>query len=125
MDHLGKKELFGAIYWLMVKIGQSIALVLGGLILSIVGFDPGVTTQTLETMNNLRIADIVVPAGTAALAFIVMWKYDLNEERVRGIGAELKARNNKPKPRQINSLYSQNQMLMPLGSIDVAPNPKI
>jgi GPH family glycoside/pentoside/hexuronide:cation symporter len=53
-----------------------------------------------------------------------MWKYDLNEERVRGIGAELKARNSKPKPRRINSLYSQNQMLVPLRYIDVAPNPK-
>ena len=119
-----KEGTFGAIYWLMVKIGQSIALVLGGLILSIVGFDPGVAEQTLETMNNLRIADIVVPAGTAALAFIVMWGYDLNEKRVREIGAKLKIRKVKPKPKQINSLYYQNQRPLSLGSIQIAPNPK-
>lgn len=91
-----KEGTFGAIYWLMVKIGQSIALVLGGVILSIVGFDPDSTIQTVETMNNLRIADIIVPAGTAALAFIVMWKYDLDEDRVREIGRALEKRKAKP-----------------------------
>ncbi|WP_295831838.1 MFS transporter [uncultured Winogradskyella sp.] len=80
-----KEGTFGAVYWLMVKIGQSMALVLGGVILSIVGFDPNVTEQSLETMNNLRIADIVVPAGTAALAIWVMWKYSLNEARAKEI----------------------------------------
>ncbi|WP_397446870.1 MFS transporter [Polaribacter sp. R77954] len=80
-----KEGTFGAIYWLMVKIGQSMALVLGGLILSIVGFDPNVTEQSLETMNNLRIADIIVPAGTAALAVWVMWTYSLSESRAKEI----------------------------------------
>jgi GPH family glycoside/pentoside/hexuronide:cation symporter len=80
-----KEGTFGAIYWLMVKIGQSIALVLGGVILSIVGFDPSASEQTLETMNNLRIADIIVPAFTAALAMVIMWKYSLNESRAKEI----------------------------------------
>ena len=84
-----KEGTFGAIYWLMVKIGQSIALVLGGVILSIVGFDPSATEQTVETMNGLRLADIIVPSITAALAVWVMWKYSLNEERAREIKAEL------------------------------------
>ena len=80
-----KEGTFGAIYWLMVKIGQSIALVLGGLILSIVGFDPNITEQSIETMNNLRIADIIVPSVTAALAIWVMWNYDLSEARAKEI----------------------------------------
>jgi GPH family glycoside/pentoside/hexuronide:cation symporter len=84
-----KEGTFGAIYWLMVKIGQSIALVLGGLILKIVGFDPNITEQTAETMNNLRIADIVVPSFTAALAMWVMWKYSLSEDRAKKIKSEL------------------------------------
>jgi len=84
-----KEGTFGAIYWWMVKLGQAIALVLGGLILKIVGFDPNVTEQTLETMNNLRIADIVVPSLTAALAMWVMWKYDLSEKRAREIKEKL------------------------------------
>ncbi|GAB5565434.1 MAG: MFS transporter [Winogradskyella sp.] len=84
-----KEGTFGAIYWLMVKIGQSIALVLGGVILSIVGFDPNVTEQSVETMTNLRIADIIVPAATAGLAMLVMWRYSLNEDRAREIKEEL------------------------------------
>jgi GPH family glycoside/pentoside/hexuronide:cation symporter len=103
-----KEGTFGAIYWLMVKIGQSIALVLGGAILSIVGFDPDVTEQSIETMNNLRIADIIVPAGTAALAFLVMWKYDLNENRVREIGIALEKR--KATPKAPTSFYGINNL---------------
>ena len=73
----------------MVKLGQAIALVLGGLILKIVGFDPNVSVQTLETMNRLRVADIVIPSLTAALAIFVMWKYSLSEERAREIKDQL------------------------------------
>ncbi|NBC57608.1 MAG: glycosyl hydrolase [Bacteroidetes bacterium] len=103
-----KEGTFGAIYWLMVKIGQSIALVLGGVILSIVGFDPDNTQQTVETMTNLRIADIVVPASTAALAFIVMWRYNLDEKRVNEIGEALKLR--KTKPGLPNSFYQTRKL---------------
>ena len=84
-----KEGTFGAIYWWMVKLGQAIALVLGGLILKIVGFDPNVTVQSLETMNRLRIADILIPSLTAALAIWVMWKYSLTEARARDIKEKL------------------------------------
>jgi GPH family glycoside/pentoside/hexuronide:cation symporter len=84
-----KEGTFGAIYWWMVKLGQAIALVLGGLILKIVGFDPNVTEQSIETMNNLRIADILIPSLTAALAVWVMWKYSLSETRAKEIKKEL------------------------------------
>ena len=80
-----KEGTFGAIYWWMVKLGQAIALVLGGLVLKLVGFDQNAAVQTAETMTNLRIADILIPAITAALAIWVMWKYSLNEERVHEI----------------------------------------
>ena len=84
-----REGTFGAIYWWMVKIGQSIALVLGGLVLSYVGFDAGKAQQTAETMHSLRIADIVIPVITAALAFWVMLKYSLSEEKVKEIKEEL------------------------------------
>jgi GPH family glycoside/pentoside/hexuronide:cation symporter len=46
-------------------------------------------------MSKLRIADIIIPAVTAALAIMVMWKYSLTEERAREIKAELEARRGK------------------------------
>ncbi|MCB9035490.1 MAG: MFS transporter [Lewinellaceae bacterium] len=90
-----KEGTFGAIYWWMVKLGQALALVLGGAVLKIVGFDQTLALQTAETMTNLRIADIVIPAFTAGLAIWVMWSYSLTEERSREIKAELEARRGK------------------------------
>ena len=80
-----KEGTFGAIYWWMVKLGQAIAIILSGVILKFVGFDQNITEQALETMTSLRIADIVVPASTAALAMFVMWKYSLNESKAKEI----------------------------------------
>ena len=87
-----REGTFGAVYWWMVKIGQSIALALGGLVLSMVGFDAGNATQSFETMNQLRIADIIIPSVTAALAVLIMWNYNLNEDRVSRIKKELEER---------------------------------
>ena len=87
-----KEGTFGAIYWWMVKLGQAIALVLGGLVLKFVGFDGGAATQTADTLIKLRIADIVIPSVTAALAIWVMMSYSLTEKRAKEIKAELVAR---------------------------------
>ncbi|KPP94673.1 MAG: glycoside/pentoside/hexuronide:cation symporter, GPH family [Bacteroidetes bacterium HLUCCA01] len=87
-----KEGMFGAIYWWMVKLGQGIALVLGGLVLKLVGFDQNLAMQSVETMTSLRLADIIIPSLTAALAIWVMWGYDLTEEKARRIKAELVSR---------------------------------
>lgn len=87
-----KEGTFGAIYWWMVKLGQALALVMGGLVLKLVGFDQNAATQSVETITNLRLADIIIPALTAGLAIWVMWKYDLTEEKAREIKKELEER---------------------------------
>ena len=66
--------------------------VLGGLVLKVVGFDSGAAVQSAETITNLRLADIFIPAATAALAILVMWGYNLSEEQARQIKAELVSR---------------------------------
>ena len=87
-----KEGTFGAIYWWMVKLGQALALVLGGLVLKLVGFDGNAATQTAETLLQLRIADIFIPSITAGLAIIIMWKYSLSEKRAREIKVQLEER---------------------------------
>ena len=87
-----KEGTFGAIYWWMVKLGQALALVLGGLVLKLVGFVSDAPTQSMETMTNLRIADVVIPAVTAALAILVMLRYSLSEAKSREIKKQLEAR---------------------------------
>ena len=90
-----KEGTFGAIYWWMVKLGQALALVLGGLVLKLVGFDQDAVTQTAEAMTQLRIADILIPSLTAGLAILVMLKYDLNEAKAREIKRELESKRGK------------------------------
>lgn len=90
-----KEGTYGAIYWWMVKLGQALALVLGGLVLKLVGFDQNISLQSAETITKLRIADITIPAITAGLAIIVMWKYNLTEEKVKEIKKELDLRKSK------------------------------
>jgi glycoside/pentoside/hexuronide:cation symporter, GPH family len=84
-----KEGTFGAIYWWMVKLGQGLALVLGGWVLKMVGFDQNSATQAASTITNLRMADIIIPVGTALIAILVMWNYDLSEEKAREIKEEL------------------------------------
>ncbi|SFN60506.1 glycoside/pentoside/hexuronide:cation symporter, GPH family [Algoriphagus ornithinivorans] len=84
-----KEGTFGAVYWLMVKIGSAIALTLSGMILSFVGWDQNQPTQTMETLTNLRIADVIVPIVAALLAVVTMWNYNVTEERANEIRNEL------------------------------------
>lgn len=84
-----KEGTFAAIYWLMVKLGQALALVLSGIVLKLVGFDAGMATQTVETMTNLRLADIIIPVITAAFAIVIMWNYDITEKKAHQIKAKL------------------------------------
>lgn len=111
-----KEGTFGAIYWWFVKLGQAIALVLGGAVLSMVGFDEGAVTQTAITMNRLRIADISIPAVTAAIAIWIMWKYDLNETRLGEIKAELLKRKNVSK---INYYHGQKLNLFSRENLNI------
>lgn len=87
-----KEGTFGAIYWWMVKLGQALALVLSGLVLKLIGFDGGASSQTAETMQSLRLADIIIPSVTAGIAMVIMWKYNLDEKRARDIKDQLVAR---------------------------------
>ncbi len=87
-----KEGTFGALYWWVVKLGQGLALVLGGLVLKMIAFDGNAATQTVDTLTKLRIADIVIPVVTAALAIWVMWKYSLSEERAKEIKELLEER---------------------------------
>lgn len=84
-----KEGTFGAIYWWMVKLGQGLALVIGGFVLKVIGFDGGLASQSAETLVQLRLMDIFIPSLTAGIAAWVMWNYDLSEDRAKEIKIEL------------------------------------
>lgn len=76
-----REGTFGAVYWWMVKLGTALALLTSGAVLNLVGFDQDATVQTVESLINLRIADIVIPVVTGLMAIIIIWKYDVTEAK--------------------------------------------
>lgn len=84
--------VFGAIYWWMVKFGFAVAGLLQGVILSIIGFDPGVAIQPQDTLDGLKLAYILVPITGTLIAMFIMKSYDLSEERAHEIRASLEAK---------------------------------
>ena len=95
----GKRSegIFGAVYWWMVKLGTAIALLTSGAVLNLVGFDKDATVQSLQTLTNLRIADIVIPVITGLMAIRIMWKYNIDEKKAYEIRAALIERRGKVK----------------------------
>ncbi len=90
-----REGTFGAVYWWMVKLGTAVALLTSGAVLNLVGFDANATAQTVETITNLRIADILIPIITAGLAILIIWKYDITEIKAYQIREALIARRGK------------------------------
>jgi GPH family glycoside/pentoside/hexuronide:cation symporter len=89
LDELKNNErregMFGAVYWWMVKLGTALALLVSGAVLKWVGFDESLGAQSVETITQLRIADIVIPALTALIAIFIMIKYNLSENEANKI----------------------------------------
>ena len=101
LDELNNGErregMFGAVYWWTVKLGTALALLTSGIVLSYVGFDQSVDKQSIETLTNLRIADIIIPIITALMASAIMWKYNVTEQKALEIREALIARRGKVK----------------------------
>ncbi|MCB2209108.1 MAG: MFS transporter [Bacteroidetes bacterium] len=92
-----REGMFGAVYWWTVKLGTALALLSSGIVLSLVGFDQSIDHQSIETLTNLRIADIVIPVITALMAIAIIWKYDITEDKSYEIREALIARRGKVK----------------------------
>ncbi len=99
LDELKNNErregMFGAVYWWMVKLGTALALLVSGAVLKWVGFDESLGAQSVETITQLRIADIVIPALTALIAIFIMIKYNLSENEANRIRRQLEERRSK------------------------------
>ncbi len=90
-----REGMFGAVYWWMVKLGTALALLTSGIVLQAVGFDESIDQQTMETLTQLRIADIIIPVVTALMAIAIIWKYNITEEKAHEIRKALMARRGK------------------------------
>ncbi|WP_245189709.1 MFS transporter [Lunatimonas salinarum] len=109
-----REGVFGAIYWWMVKFGFAIAGLLSGAILTVVGFDATLETQTEGVVLGLRAFYSGLPILGTLVAMYVMRDYDLTEERSNEIRAILDARK-APQPTNIVPIYQPKEPLILAG----------
>ncbi len=106
---LRREGTFGAIYWLMVKFGFAIAGGLSGVIMSLVGFDSGVTIQPEGAVDGLRLAFSGIPILGTLTAMYVMRDYDVTEERAGEIRDALDKRAS-DKNQKLTAVYQTDKL---------------
>ena len=82
-----REGVLGAVYWWMVKLGFGVAALLGGFILSIVGFDAENVTESAVTGMRLFYSGLPI-AGVLGAIWIIK-NYDITEEKAAQIKAQL------------------------------------
>ena len=97
MDAQGRSErregMFGSIYWWVVKVGQAVALGLGGVLLVATGFDIDLgASQAAETLVQMRVFDAFIPLLASGVAIYAIAKFPITEEMARRTRDELERR---------------------------------
>ncbi len=88
-----REGMFGSIFWWMVKLGQSGAIVVGGFLLHSTGLDPAMGANQPEgTIFWLRFHDAFVPLLASAIAIYALYRYPIGEESAREVRDELERR---------------------------------
>ena len=96
-----REGVLGAVYWWMVKFGNAFAGLLAGFILTFVGFDPANVTP--ESMWGLRFFYSFLPIAGVVGAIVVMWNYDITEEKAAEIRLALQVKKSKAMATESNS----------------------
>jgi GPH family glycoside/pentoside/hexuronide:cation symporter len=89
-----REGVLGAVYWWMVKLGYGIAALLGGFILSVVGFDANDVTESAIT--GMRSFYSLLPIAGVLGAILIMKNYDITEEKAEQIKAKLAEKREAP-----------------------------
>ena len=91
-----REGMFGAIYWWVIKLGQSLAFAMSGYILNATGFNVALgAVQAPGTLLKLRLFDIGLPICTTLLAILAIAFYNIDEEKCHEIRSELEKRRGK------------------------------
>ncbi|MEM8681978.1 MAG: MFS transporter [Pseudomonadota bacterium] len=91
--HERREGMYGSIFWWVVKLGQSVALFGGGLLLVATGFDVELGgNQTPEAIRLMRFFDAMLPCLASAIAIWTIASYSITEEKAHEVRAALEAR---------------------------------
>jgi len=91
-----REGMYGSIYWFMVKLGLSAALLGSGYLLNATGFDVELgAIQPTRTITLMRIFDAGIPVLTSGLAIWAVARFPLTEEMAYEIRSKLEDRRGK------------------------------
>lgn len=91
--HERREGMYGSIFWWVVKLGMSLAIAGGGLLLVATGFDVELgANQTAEAITLMRFFDAFVPTVASAIAIWAVASYDITEAKAHDVRIQLEAR---------------------------------
>ncbi|MEJ2515687.1 MAG: MFS transporter [Gammaproteobacteria bacterium] len=91
--HQRREGMYGSIFWWVVKLGQSVAIAGGGVLLVWTGFDVHLGgNQSPEAITLMRLSDAFIPTIASGIAIISIWTYTITEEKAYDTRKKLEAR---------------------------------
>jgi GPH family glycoside/pentoside/hexuronide:cation symporter len=94
--HERREGMYGSIFWWVVKLGQSAALLGGGILLVWTGFDVELgANQTPEAIRLMRLCDALIPAIASGIAIWAIASYTITEEKAHEVRMQLEERRGK------------------------------
>ena len=91
--HERREGMYGSIFWWVVKLGQSVAIFGGGLLLNATGFNVDFGgDQPAETITMMRMFDAFIPCLASGIAIWAIASYSITEEKAHDVRMELEAR---------------------------------
>ncbi len=92
-SHQRREGMFGSIFWWVVKLGQGVAIALGGYLLASTGFDEALGGDQAEsTLFWLRVWDVVIPVTFYLIAIWLVTTLDISREKAAEVRKQLEAR---------------------------------
>ncbi len=97
LDELNTNErregMYGSIFWWVVKLGQSLAILGGGILLNVTGFDVDLGgAQTADTITMMRLFDAFIPCAASGIAIWAIASFSITEEKAHEVRDELERR---------------------------------
>jgi GPH family glycoside/pentoside/hexuronide:cation symporter len=97
LDELNTNErregMYGSIFWWVVKLGQSVAIFGGGVLLNVTGFDVDLGgAQSADTITMMRLFDAFIPCAASAVAIWSIATFSITEDKAHEVREELERR---------------------------------
>lgn len=91
--HERREGMYGSIFWWVVKLGQSVAIAGGGVLLVGTGFDVDLGGNQLpEAITLMRLCDAFIPCIASGIAIWAIASYSITEEKAHDVRMQLEAR---------------------------------